>query len=241
MTQVYLSGQVDSFALAASSADCEADWRRFAVDFLDKTFLSSLSDSFLSLFVLAVGVAAATLLKSNAVPGVLGVFAADPNEAKAPLPSPNAEEPPVVGDDTALGVSGATELNGLFRPCDEVDPNRFPLEKSRDALPSLPSCLSVLSMDNDSLLTLSDCVSSCWRSERRIGVGLTWTGESKDYLCPCPFVQGYVAELRRQQDQLFAVGGSNEVTEHVTARDCQRIVVGDRCCCVVYRYLLYSK
>lgn len=71
----------------------------------------------------AAGVAAA--LKSNAVPGVFGVLLADPKDAKAPDPSPKAEEPPVVGDASAPGVNGEIPLNGLRPPCDDVLPKPF--------------------------------------------------------------------------------------------------------------------
>tara|TARA_R110002003_G_scaffold337_1_gene18835 strand:- start:3910 stop:4275 length:366 start_codon:yes stop_codon:yes gene_type:complete len=72
----------------------------------------------------------AAVLKSKAVPGVLGVLVADPKDAKAPEPRPNAEEPPVVGEAT-LGVKGDTPLNGFLPPCDESPPNRFAAEKVR--------------------------------------------------------------------------------------------------------------
>jgi hypothetical protein len=55
--------------------------------------------------------------KSKAVPGVFGVLVADPNEANAPEPSPNALLAPLVGDDTPAVESGGMLLNGLF----EVD------------------------------------------------------------------------------------------------------------------------
>lgn len=71
----------------------------------------------------AAGVAA--VLKSNAVPGVFGVLLADPKDAKAPDPSPNAEEPPVVGDASAPGVNGEMALKGLRPPCDDVAPKPF--------------------------------------------------------------------------------------------------------------------
>lgn len=68
----------------------------------------------------------ARLPKSSAVPGVLGVFA-EPKDAKAPEPKPNAEEAPAAGEATAEVVSGAMALKGLDRPpCDELSPpNRF--------------------------------------------------------------------------------------------------------------------
>lgn len=133
MTQVYLRGQEESLPLGEGSIDCEVDERILAMDFRDNSFFSSFSGSFLSLETADAGVEAATLLKSKAVPGVLGVFVAEPKEAKAPEPRPKAEEPPAVGEEIPLVVSGVTELKGLFRPCDEVAPNRLGLEKSRDA------------------------------------------------------------------------------------------------------------
>ena len=70
----------------------------------------------------AVGV---ELPKSRDVPGVLGVFPEDPNEAKAPEPRPKAEEAPLVGEAT-LVVKGAIPLNGLdLLLNDPSPPNRF--------------------------------------------------------------------------------------------------------------------
>lgn len=62
-----------------------------------------LSCSRLSLFA-AAGVL--ELAKSKDVPGVLGVFVVDPNDAKAPEPSPKAEEAPVVGEEMFVVVKG---------------------------------------------------------------------------------------------------------------------------------------
>ena len=53
------------------------------------------------------------LVKSREVPGVLGVFAEDPKEAKAPDPRPKADEAPLVGEATLVVVKGAMPLNGL--------------------------------------------------------------------------------------------------------------------------------
>ncbi len=50
--------------------------------------------------------------KPDPVPGVLGVFA-DPKEAKAPLPKPNAEEAPAEGD---LATDGERALKGFDFP-----------------------------------------------------------------------------------------------------------------------------
>ena len=60
-----------------------------------------------------LSVAEFELMKSKAVPGVFGVFPEDPNEAKAPDPSPNAEEAPAVGEAILVVVTGAMPLNGF--------------------------------------------------------------------------------------------------------------------------------
>jgi len=130
MTQLYFRGHAASLPLGAGSIGCEAGGRILAVDLRDNDFLSS---SFFSFGVdAAAGAVAAALLKSNAVPGVFGVLVAEPNEAKAPDPSPKAVDAPVVGDDMPLVVRGVTELNGLVRPCDEPAPKRFEVENSRE-------------------------------------------------------------------------------------------------------------
>ncbi len=61
------------------------------------------------------------VLKSKAVPGVLGVFPEDPKEAKAPDPKPKAEEAPDEGE-AMLVESGVMALKGLERPWEEVSP-----------------------------------------------------------------------------------------------------------------------
>lgn len=74
--------------------------------------------------------APADLPKSNAVPGVLGVFV--PNDANAPVPSPKAVEPPDIGDEVLLVVKGEMALKGFVFPCDEsAPPKRLELEKVR--------------------------------------------------------------------------------------------------------------
>lgn len=146
MTQVYFNGHGVSFPFAAcddKSIDCDAGRAAF-VTFLGTIFFSSFSNSFFS-----AGADAAALLKSKAVPGVLGVLVDEPNEAKAPDPRPKALEP-ATGEDIPLVLKGVTVLKGLFLPWEEVLPKRLELEKSRE-WPSLPSCLSVLSMDRESL------------------------------------------------------------------------------------------
>jgi len=66
------------------------------------------------------------LPKSSDVPGVLGVFPEDPNDAKAPEPSPNAEDAPLVGEATLVVVNGAMPLKGLdLLLKDPSPPKRF--------------------------------------------------------------------------------------------------------------------
>jgi hypothetical protein len=89
--------------------------------------------SFLTAGVTGVGAPEATLPKSNAVPGVFGVFVADPNDAKAPVPRPNADEAPEVGDEMVLVVKGETVLKGLRAPCElSAPPKRLEPENIRD-------------------------------------------------------------------------------------------------------------
>lgn len=104
----------------------------------------SLSTSFFSALVGMLGMVA-VLPQSKAVPGVFGVLAADPNDAKAPDPRPNADEAPEVGEATELAVNGAFELKGLPFP-----PDVLPKRRGPGGAPSLPSCRSDLSMERDS-------------------------------------------------------------------------------------------
>jgi len=93
------------------------------------TLLTGLS--FLSEGVAGEGDDMAAALKSNAVPGVLGVLPAEPKDANAPEPSPKAEEPPVVGDANPPGVNGDMALKGLRPPWDESPPKRLVAEMVR--------------------------------------------------------------------------------------------------------------
>ena len=71
----------------------------------------------------AVGV---ELPKSNDVPGVRGVFPELPKDAKAPEPSPKADEAPLVGEATVDVVRGAMPLKGLLLLLkDPSPPNRL--------------------------------------------------------------------------------------------------------------------
>lgn len=71
--------------------------------------------------------------KSKDVPGVLGVFALDPKDAKAPEPSPKAEDAPVVGVDTPVVVNGDMPFSGLvLSPALPSVPSRFAAEDMRE-------------------------------------------------------------------------------------------------------------
>ncbi len=66
------------------------------------------------------------LLKSRGVLSVLGVFPEDPNDAKAPEPSPNADDALLVGDPTLVVVNGGMPLKGLdLLLKDPSPPKRF--------------------------------------------------------------------------------------------------------------------
>jgi len=120
--------------------------------------------SFFSLFSTGVAgepVLPAVLLQSKAVPGVFGVFEAEPKDANAPEPRPKAVEADV-GDATALVVRGDIVLKGFERPWDEVSPppKRFELEKVRVGWSLLLSLRSGF-MERESLLVLRENVSTC--------------------------------------------------------------------------------
>ena len=97
---------------------------REEVEAFDLTLVVGISLPFsFSRFSVAVGV---TVPKSNPVPGVRGVLAEEPNEAKAPDPRPKAEEPPLVGEETLVVVRGAMPLKGLpLVPAGPSPPKRF--------------------------------------------------------------------------------------------------------------------
>lgn len=98
-------------------------------------------------------------LKSNAVPGVFGVFVAEPKDANAPDPRPNADEPPVVGDASPPGVRGEIALKGFLPPCDESPPYRFVAEKVRCGASGLSPWASECDIDRESLLVLLGAIS----------------------------------------------------------------------------------
>lgn len=85
--------------------------------------------------------------KPEPLPGVLGVFAEDPKEAKAPDPRPKAEE--AAEGEPVEGVERL--LKGLDLPCEEVSPNlRLVYDRGESTLPSFSGPL----IESESLLLL---------------------------------------------------------------------------------------
>ncbi len=94
--------------------------------------------------------------KSSDGPGVLGVLAEDPKDAKAPEPSPNAEEAPELGDET-LVESGEIALNGFDLPCEELSPpKRFVDVNVRGESVLLLLVVSELLVEIEGLLVLQN-------------------------------------------------------------------------------------
>ena len=92
------------------------------VDPLDVTLLlpASLVPSFPRFSIVGADDATAEP-KSSDVPGVFGVFAEEPKDAKAPEPRPNAEDAPELGEETLVD-SGDIPLKGFDLPCEEFSP-----------------------------------------------------------------------------------------------------------------------
>ena len=67
-----------------------------------------------------------TLPKSKTPPGVFGVFA-EPKDANAPDPRPNALDAPVVGEATEVEVEGGMALKGFLVLWDELSPCLLPI------------------------------------------------------------------------------------------------------------------
>lgn len=151
ITQVYFNGQgaVGSSGAAemdvSSEGAVDTDSLRVLLIVLVPGF------SFFSPGVTGVTPEMAADLKSKAVPGVLGVLAEDPKEAKAPDPRPKAEEPAVVGEARPLPVKGEMVLKGFFPPCDE---SPAPMRRDAENVRVGASGLSLWDMDKESLLVL---------------------------------------------------------------------------------------
>ena len=90
--------------------------------------------------------------KPPPLPGVLGVFAEDPNDAKAPEPRLKAEE--AAEGEFVEGVEMV--LKGLDLPCEEVSPNRrFVYDRGESTLPSFSGPF----IESESLLLLQPTIS----------------------------------------------------------------------------------
>ena len=100
---------------------------------MDALALTSALVPSLSRFSVLVAVCILEVPKSRDVPGVLGVFAVDPKDAKAPDPSPKAEDAPVVGVDTPVVVNGDMPFSGLaLNPALPSVASRFATEYVRE-------------------------------------------------------------------------------------------------------------
>lgn len=96
----------------------------------------------------------AKAVASIAAPGVLGVFAEEPKDAKAPDPKPKAEEAPAVGEATLEVVKGVMPLREVLLAVPSP-PYRLVAEKVRE--PSgLPFSLVVEGVAREVLLALRD-------------------------------------------------------------------------------------
>lgn len=152
---VCLSGHGVAGSNGAEGSGASSGMVAVDVDSLCALFTVLLTDfSLLSVGVAGDVAAIAADLKSKALPGVLGVLAEEPKDAKAPEPRPNAVEPPVVGDARPPGVKGGIALKGFRPPCDESPANRFVDEKERWWGSDLSEALSECDMDKESLLVL---------------------------------------------------------------------------------------
>lgn len=129
-------------------------------------------------FLSALGFPAPAILpKSKAFPGDFGVFA-EPKEAKAPEPRPNALEAPMVGEARAP-VEGEMELKGFGFAWEGVSPPwRFSPEKLRDVSALFPVGFDVL---RDSLLELFEKFELAVCKAEVAEVLLTWSGETTSF------------------------------------------------------------
>lgn len=97
------------------------------------------------------------LVGSFPVPGVLGVFADRPKDAKAPEPRPKAEEAPGVGEATlVVVVKGGMPLSGGLPPAALSPPSRLEDENVRDPSGLVEFSLLVVEVVREALLELED-------------------------------------------------------------------------------------
>ena len=173
--------------------------------------------SFFSDGVVGTGPAMAADLKSKAVPGVLGVLAAEPKDANAPEPRPNAVEAPAVGEASPPGGMGDMALNGLRPPWDESPPGRLEAEKGRWGASDLSPWDSECDMDRESLLVLLNAVSPGMEKAGGRG-GHTWSAGSRG--CPCYPLAGRSSNWIVQWIGFVcrALGGIKERTSSKTSR-----------------------
>jgi hypothetical protein len=129
---VYLSGHGEPRSVEGrfedeASSSLEAVVERLAAKSVLETPLSRFSFG-----VGGTGLPFVALLKSKAVPAVLGVLPEDPNDANAPDPRPKAEDAdaPEVGDDMPDVLKGEMALKGFRLP--SAPPKRFEFGKVRE-------------------------------------------------------------------------------------------------------------
>lgn len=88
---------------------------------------------------------------SSVVPGVLGVLAVDPKDAKAPDPSPKAEDAPLVGEATLVVVKGEMLLKGFLPLFAVSPPKRLIAENGRGSCLEVSLSPFVFEVDKESL------------------------------------------------------------------------------------------
>jgi len=147
-----------------------------------RVLFTTLLGGFFSAGVVGAAAGVVAVLKSNAVPGVLGVLLAVPKDAKAPDPRPKADDPPVVGDASAPGVNGEMPLKGLRPPCEDVPPKPFAVAENVRA-GGWSDWWSDCEVDRESLLVLQGAVSWVMEAVRGHEGGRTWSDESRDSPC----------------------------------------------------------
>jgi len=119
---VYFNGHDDLASLMLKECSLGVIWPWGDADFVNG--LPCLSES-----VDGDAVIGEALAKSKAFPGVLGVFEAEPKEANAPEPSPNADLAP--GDAVVPVFTGKMPLKAAFLAVVDMSWDRFEVAKRR--------------------------------------------------------------------------------------------------------------